>query len=220
MRTKAITINIAYPCIQNWDLMENINTERFCETCQKCVIDFSNYSNAEIVKIITSSKNDICGRLTNTQLAQLNHYHILVPAHNNWLKYLGVLAIGTSLLLTEAKATSFKEPIPITNLKYKTNSKIDLPKKIYGYVFDEHKKPISGIRLVVPNTKFFAQTDKNGRYEIVLNDKFNAINDLIKVESLNFEGSTKINYSAARQADLHLKVVYMIMGKIEISRKN
>jgi hypothetical protein len=222
MKIKAIAVNIAEPCNQNWDLMEHRDTERFCESCQKCVVDFSGYSNSEIIKELNSSKSDICGRLTNRQLAQLNYYLISVPTNKNWMKYLGVLAIGASMFIGEARAANLKEPVEIIHSpsKFTNTPKTASLKKIYGYVFDENKKPVSGIRVVILNTKLAAKTDDNGRYEITLDKNEISKNNLIKIESLKFEGSIKINFSVAKQADIHLQEVYMMMGKIAMTSKN
>lgn len=222
MKTKAIAINIAEPCNQNWDLMEKRKDERFCESCQKCVVDFSTYSNSEILKVLTSSKTDICGRLTNSQLAQLNHYLIAVPTNNNWLKYLGVLAIGASVFSGEARAHVLKDPVAISSSPIKTadNSKTVSPKKIYGYVFDENKKPVAGLRVVVVDTKLFAKTDNNGRYEIIIGKNSISKTSVIKVESLKFEGSVKVNLSTSKQANINLQELDMIMGVIALTNKN
>lgn len=220
MKTKAISIQIAEPCTQNWEFMEKRDQERFCEACQKCVVDFSNHSNAEIVKIIASSKEGICGRLTATQLNQLNYYLLAVPSNKNWLKYLGVLAIGASLFVNEAKANSFKEPTVVTvnSEKSTTDLKPNKVKKIYGYVFDENNKPMVGVRVVVTNSKLSATTDKNGRYEMSISDTLNPKSNFIKVAS--FDNSVALNYKTAKQTNLVLYARPIIMGKIAIVRKD
>jgi len=222
MKTKAISIKIAEPCNQNWELMDGRNNGRFCESCSKCVIDFSNHTNAEIIKYLSSSKNDVCGRLTNTQLNQLNYYSLIIPSNKNWLKYLSVLAIGVSVLVNDASANSFKEPIEISNFSSSSNKefKKNSIKVIYGYVYDENKNPISGATVTISNTKLFATTDSNGRYEISLTKNFDIKNNIIKVKSLRFGGELKANYTKEKQPDLTANCVYMIMGKIAMTSKN
>ena len=223
MKTKAISIKIAEPCNQNWELMDGRNDGRFCESCNKCVVDFSNHTNAEIIKYLSSSKNDVCGRVTNTQLNQLNYYSLTVPSNKNWLKYLSVLAIGVSVLVNDASANSYKEPLEITNftssLSNKEFKKIST-KIIYGYVYDENKKPISGATVMILNTKLFATTDSNGRYEISISKNFDTKNNIIKVKSLRFEGSLKANYTKEKQIDLTVNCVSMIMGKMVMTNKH
>lgn len=222
MKTKAITINIAEPCSQNWDLMDKRNEGRFCESCQKCVVDFSTYSNSEIIKVLRSSKSDICGRISNRQLAQLNHYLIAVPTNTNWLKYLGVLAIGASVFAGGASAQVLKKPVAISNSNVKSSAilKTVSPKKIYGYVFDQNKKPIAGLQIVIVDTKLFAKTDNNGRYEIIIGENSIPKTSLIKVESLKFEGSVRVNLSTSKQANINLQELDMIMGLIALTNKN
>ncbi|RZL48514.1 MAG: hypothetical protein EOP00_09065 [Pedobacter sp.] len=221
MKTKAISIKIEEPCNQNWELMDGTSNGRFCESCHKCVVDFSNQTNAEIIKYLSSSKNEVCGRVTSTQLNQLSYYSLIVPSNKNWLKYLSVLAIGVSVLVHDASANGFKAPLAVNNISsssIKDFKKMNI-KVIYGYVYDENKKPITGATVMISNTKLYATTDLNGRYEISLTKNFDIKNNIIKVKSLRFEGSLKANYAKEKQSDLTVNCVSMIMGKMVITNK-
>ena len=57
------------------------------------------------------------------------------------------------------------------------------------------------LRIVVVDTKLSAKTDSNGRYEIILGKNSVPKSSLIKVESLRFEGSVKVNLSSSKQAN-------------------
>lgn len=88
--------------------MEKRDGLNFCQACNKCVIDFTGYSNAEIIKTLASASSEVCGRLTKNQLAQLNYHLAVVPAGRSWMKYLGVLAIGVSIFAQSPSATAAK----------------------------------------------------------------------------------------------------------------
>ena len=93
-------------------------------------------------------------------------------------------------------------------------------KKIYGYVIGADNKPAVGIRLVIADTKFFSITDKNGRYEITLDDKFDVSKNKLVVESLQYHAILTLDFSKGRQNSLKLqKAESMIMGKIMIAPK-
>ena len=211
-------ITIAEPCNQDWAKMEQRNGQNFCDACGKCVIDFSGYSNAEIISIIQNSKTEICGRLSETQLNQLNYQLLLTPTNSIWMKYLGVLAIGVGLFNTGAMASTIKNDIEINKsfVRLKVDEKKPLPvKAISGYVFDDNKKPLVGIRVVIQNTKLFALTDKSGKYSINLNDRFDRNNNSLMVESLRYNGVLRINYNQQAQSGFMLsKSEPMIMGKM------
>jgi len=210
-------ITIPDPCQQNWDEMEKLEGYNFCAACSKCVIDFTGYSNAEIIATLSSAQGQVCGRLSQSQLNQLNYHLSVVPVTNrNWMKYLGVLAIGASLIIQEAKAEVLKAPIEFNdNTIGKPKEETKKVKKIVGYVLDLNNKPAAGVRLSILNTSIVSTTDRNGRYEFKLPDHFDYKNTLLKVESLQFSGSLSVNYEKEQQLPIKLAVQEtFIVGKI------
>eukprot|EP01012_Entosiphon_sulcatum_P049988 TRINITY_DN68732_c0_g1_i1.p1 TRINITY_DN68732_c0_g1~~TRINITY_DN68732_c0_g1_i1.p1 ORF type:complete len:226 (-),score=30.64 TRINITY_DN68732_c0_g1_i1:587-1264(-) len=223
MKTRINEVTIAEPCSQNWDEMEKGAGFNFCKACSKNVIDFSGYTNAEIIQILANSGSSVCGRLSQSQLNQLNYHLSVVPTSNrNWMKYLGVLAIGMSIFATDAKAEKLKTPIEITkSIHNKTDDKKPvIPKKIYGYVIGADNKVVAGIRLSILDTKYTALTNKNGRYEIVLDNQFDISKNQLVVESKHYSAFLTLDFSKEKQNDLQLKKAEPIMmGKIAIAPK-
>lgn len=220
MKTRINEVTIAEPCSQNWDKMEKGAGFNFCTACSKNVIDFSGYTSAEIIQVLASSGSSVCGRLSQSQLNQLNLHLSIVPTRNrNWMKYLGVLAIGMSIFVMDARAENLKMPIEITkSINDKTDDKKPvIPKKIYGYVIGADKKPAAGIRLSILDTKYATLTDKNGRYEILLDSKFNSSKNQLIVESIRYSAFLTLDFSKEKQNNLQLKKAEpMIMGEIAI----
>ena len=218
MKARINEVTIAEPCLQNWDEMEKGAGFNFCTACSKNVIDFSGFTNAEIINVLASTSSPVCGRLSQTQLNQLNYHLSIVPTSNrNWMKYLGVLAIGISIFVMDAKATNIKMPIEITKSVYNETNDIKpvVPKKIYGYVIGANNKPATGIRLAILDTKFFVITDKNGRYEITLDNKFDLNHNKLVVESMRYRAFLTIDFSTGKQSNLKLKKAEpMIMGMV------
>jgi len=203
--------------------MEQRAGERFCDACQKCVIDFSGYTNAEIIQALSNATGEVCGRLTQTQLDQLNYHLVLAPAQRNWMKYLGVLAIGASIFAQTANATVPKEiPAIETSLNAKPGDPKPLKiKRIYGYVLDGDKKPLSGIEVRIANTQLIAKTDKNGRYEIKLGAGFNVKNKQLLFSDNQMElAKFNVDYSKEKQQELTLVINSFIMGKIAMPMKS
>lgn len=58
-----------FTCNRNWEDMIPVEGGRFCNDCQKKVIDFTDKTNDEIVAYLVSSTTLVCGRFQNTQLA-------------------------------------------------------------------------------------------------------------------------------------------------------
>ncbi|MFB1004463.1 MAG: hypothetical protein QMC70_10060 [Bacteroidia bacterium] len=61
-------IKIEKPCNENWNEMTPDEKGRFCNKCAKSVIDFSILSDQEAIAVLSSSKDELCGRVTSTQL--------------------------------------------------------------------------------------------------------------------------------------------------------
>ena len=61
-------ISISKPCSENWQTMTPADRGRFCNACQKCVVDFTAMTDAEIVHYLNQNKGNNCGRFTPEQL--------------------------------------------------------------------------------------------------------------------------------------------------------
>jgi Secretion system C-terminal sorting domain len=60
---------IAEPCHEDWNRMTPETQGRFCAACNKCVVDFTTKSNAEIQQIFVEKNGNVCGRMMMSQLA-------------------------------------------------------------------------------------------------------------------------------------------------------
>ncbi|TCD08518.1 hypothetical protein EZ449_11785 [Pedobacter frigidisoli] len=222
MKNPQPQISIAEPCSQNWEEMEKRDGYNFCEACSKCVVDFTGYSNAEIIKTLANASTEVCGRLTKTQLNQLNYHLVVAPVNRNWMKYLGVLALGASIFMQNANASIPKATLEISkNIDdQKDNKKPKTVNKVNGYVLGQDKKPLIGIRLVIPNTKYYATTDKDGKYEIVFKNGLNVKHNALTVQSARYSATMILDFSKEKQKDLILKMEeFMIVGKIAYTPK-
>jgi hypothetical protein len=65
-----IQLTIETPCHENWAGMQPAEQGRFCNTCQKKVIDFTAMNNREVYNTILKQDANICGRFNNNQLQQ------------------------------------------------------------------------------------------------------------------------------------------------------
>ncbi|RZK20799.1 MAG: carboxypeptidase regulatory-like domain-containing protein [Pedobacter sp.] len=216
MKNVPAQVTIEKPCSQNWEEMEKRDGLNFCQACNKCVIDFTGYSNAEIIKTLASASSEVCGRLTKNQLAQLNYHLAVVPAGRSWMKYLGVLAIGVSIFAQSPSATAASFSVNTEIIKDSNNTDEKKPVKIgkiNGRVLGADKKPLKGIKLVISNTKYSALTDDNGRYEIKFTQGIDAKNNVLLINSSKFEAEIAINFSSEKQVDLFAQDRnLMIMG--------
>jgi hypothetical protein len=69
MHTPINNIKLQFACSENWDKMDNHEQEKFCNSCNKKVYDFTNKSQAHFDAIVATNKEQtICGQFNNNQL--------------------------------------------------------------------------------------------------------------------------------------------------------
>jgi hypothetical protein len=68
-------INIPKPCNQNWNSMTPNKNGKFCNSCNKTVVDFTKMENLEIQKYLieNSSKESVCGHFKFNQIETENN---------------------------------------------------------------------------------------------------------------------------------------------------
>src|ERR1044071_8769805 len=83
--SKKFELQIPKPCHENWDNMSPVEQGKFCGSCQKQVVDFSNMSDREIAVFFKKpSTGSVCGRFMTDQLNR----EIEIPRKRiPWFKY-------------------------------------------------------------------------------------------------------------------------------------
>tara|TARA_Y100000815_G_scaffold275726_1_gene316469 strand:- start:980 stop:2122 length:1143 start_codon:yes stop_codon:yes gene_type:complete len=159
---KSIQITVPEPCHENWNVMTPSEKGRFCGSCQKEVIDFTQLTDEAIVKMIGSGK-DICGRLKKSQLERELK---LERKNQNPIASLAVSLLMPLSLLganpqtnTQDKNKTFHS-IGIGNFAEKNGV------KVWGYVTDEIGKPAAFAEIIIAETGKSFRTDKKGFFEI------------------------------------------------------
>lgn len=82
-------VEIKDACKENWDLMSPKDKGRHCAKCEKTVIDFSKFTDEQIIKYLHNNTNS-CGRFDNTQLSRNMELPPLVNPFTSWWKKLSV----------------------------------------------------------------------------------------------------------------------------------
>ncbi|MER3498462.1 MAG: hypothetical protein C4308_07410 [Chitinophagaceae bacterium] len=78
-------MQIPTPCHEDWDKITPVEKGRFCGTCQKQVVDFSEMSDRQIAEFFKNhSTGSVCGRFMTDQLNR----DIQIPRKQlPWIKY-------------------------------------------------------------------------------------------------------------------------------------
>ncbi len=98
---KYLQIQIPKGCEENWDTMQQQANGKFCNSCQKNVVDFTRMTNEQLVQFFKNRKDLVCGRLTSDQL----NTGIPIPAKRiPWLKYFFQITIPAFLFSSKVIA--------------------------------------------------------------------------------------------------------------------
>ncbi len=115
----SIQITIPQPCSEDWNKMTPQEQGRFCDSCRKCVVDFTNFSDTELYQYLIENKGKkACGRF---RVEQLNR-PIQIPHQPHSQLYKWVIAAGLSLIFTIASEADAFAQAPIKQKATITNS--------------------------------------------------------------------------------------------------
>ncbi|MGI4728017.1 MAG: energy transducer TonB [Janthinobacterium lividum] len=98
--------------------MQPVENGRFCNDCQKKVVDFTGKTNDEIAAYLMSSSTKVCGRFQNTQL-------LPAPPKPLWKSWLSAAAMFAAVFMG-IKEASAQTQSRDSNLVNKTQQKITI----------------------------------------------------------------------------------------------
>jgi hypothetical protein len=166
-------ITIPNPCSEDWQTMTATEKGQFCAVCQKCVVDFTTMTDAEIIRYLDGQKGKTCGRFTKEQLNRP-----LTPPNRfkmPFAKWVLASTFSLSFLLpkegfaavpmvqTQKTFVSFQEIVTSQNIDDKT---ITDSLFIKGIVLDSvRKEGLYGATIIIKDTQIGTQTDYDGRFE-------------------------------------------------------
>jgi len=111
-------ISISNPCTQNWADLEIVEHDRFCQSCQKTVTDFTKLTNGQIIEALCLSGNT-CGRFSVGQLERVNA--VLIPPQKtssfSWKKFsIAAAFIGlVPFVKAQAQVKTPAHVVPVLN---------------------------------------------------------------------------------------------------------
>lgn len=131
MNAKSIQYSIPDPCDKSWNEMTPDANGRFCGSCEKSVVDFTNMSDFSIVNYFEKHKNEkVCGRFTKPQLERV--YQLNQPA---FAPVFDLRAVVLGLALTTFCAIhGFSQTEP----PIKTDTTVVIPPIVVGTVAHVH----------------------------------------------------------------------------------
>ncbi len=101
-KPSTVRIEIPAPCHEDWNKMTIAEQGKFCDACQKCVIDFSSYTDKQLYDFFSVRGNKpVCGRYKASQLNR----DILKPAaqRSNIFRYAAGMVLTVFMIHTPAE---------------------------------------------------------------------------------------------------------------------
>jgi hypothetical protein len=207
--TNKINISISKPCRENWEVMTASDKGKFCALCQKNVIDFTSFSDREILNHYNQN-SEVCGRFTASQLNR----NLIIPKEKSsiWIAIssaiIWFLGMGSQDVYSQESIKTEQTDNKIqTGTISKTKKKIT--KKTSGIVTDG-KIPVPGVNVFIKGTSLREQTDIDGNYSIEAKK-----GDIIVFSFIGYQNVEK-KFSKSSIINVCLKEEIIFMGEVII----
>ena len=159
--SKKLQLSIPKPCHENWDAMTPVEKGKFCGSCQKQVVDFSNMSDRQIAEFFKKpSTGSVCGRFMTDQLER----DIEIPKKRiPWVKYFFQFTLPAFLVSLKASAEKTQGKIKLNETVSDTTRKPVYDRPTMGIIarpiYDEpQEKGITGRVLDAETGKPLSET--------------------------------------------------------------
>ena len=169
---KKIELSIPKPCHEDWNAMTPRDRGRFCGSCQKTVIDFSQMSDSQIAEFFKKPKDNLCGHFSNSQLNRV----IDVPKKRiPWVRYFFTIALPAFLFSLKAGAQGEVRLRGRVAVKTQPDKKEQCEKiiepvkeirKLKGKVVNDNGDPLSFVSVVIEEGRIGVQTNEEGTFEL------------------------------------------------------
>lgn len=223
---KKINLSIPQPCHEDWNKMMPQEKGRFCNSCNKTVIDFTNMSDRQLAEFFKKPVNSACGRF---QPGQLNR-DILIPKKRiPWVRYFFQFTLPAFLISMKAGAQKNRPIVGDTTIctnvssEEKTVGKIgfmpvekkpaDRIKEIQGKVIDDKGLAVPFATVLIKGSPNGTICDKNGIFKMSVKDQRNII---LVANAVGFTGS-EIHVSESKDVTIVLGGTVMGLGEVLVA---
>lgn len=172
--SKHIQLHIPEPCHENWNKMTPVEIGRFCGSCQKQVVDFTNMKDEQLIAFFKrQSTGSVCGRFMQDQLDR----SMEIPRKRiPWVRYFFQFALPAFLLSKKASAqgqvriltgdTVAMQVAPKIKPVKRTVNEYEKERIIRGRVVDEVGEGISYATIFIKGTTIGAAADSAGGFSL------------------------------------------------------
>jgi hypothetical protein len=207
------------PCHQDWDQMKTLEKGKFCEQCQKDVIDFTSSSRDTIIKVVRR-ESKICGRFTPDQLKQ--NYSDKSFKASLFPKLAFIVGIGSILGVSEP--VQAKPDKPKTEITAFQKWQSILPEKdldsitIKGTVYDTEGLVLPGVNVMLKDAHVGTQTDFDGKFSLTISTQKLKDKNYISFSYVGFEAQDYRFYRQNKNLNITMELGSALMGEVVIVR--
>lgn len=146
---KQLQLSIPKPCHEDWDKMSQVEKGRFCGSCQKQVMDFTNMSDSQLVAFFKKeATGSVCGRFMPEQLDKAMD----IPKKRiPWVKYFFQFTLPLFLASLKSTAQTKKGEVTVKQVEARNDTVCKKPDKLVMMlgatavrIRDQHEKVITG----------------------------------------------------------------------------
>ena len=142
---------------------------RFCSSCSKGVVDFSNFSDDQIKVYFLQHTGDVCGRLTQEQV------NTIYQLDNKSDKRVGVSPYLFSTLLSLGIAGNVRSAAPVpmqieADSSKHSNNDAQKSNTIFGSVMDDKGEPIPFASISIKDVASNTAADFDGKFQLYVPD--------------------------------------------------
>ena len=206
-------ISIPTPCHENWQDMTVANRGRFCASCQKNVIDFTQSSDRLIAETF-KKEGDVCGRFLKSQLER----DLIIPKEKNRLWMAASAAVVAFLGLGNGKV--FAQTVKTETVQVEKDKEVNPVAYLGGYriingtVLDETGVGLPGVYINIVGTNKQAQTDVEGKFSVE-----SETGNIFEFNIIGFETQRIIIDTTTDSINITMKIYYDFIGDVEIIQK-
>lgn len=158
-------ISIPTPCHELWNEMTPAEQGRFCQSCQKTVIDFSTMSDSELILFLGSANRNICGRFHSGQLNR--EVSIPVNAHRQPIIPIAAMVAALTVAIPSVKANHQSEKTQMTSDRSARTQSVDSLPYISGIVKDSIEDVrLAGAIVKIKGHDMQTVTDSVGKFKL------------------------------------------------------
>lgn len=172
-----LKLTIPKPCSQSWNEMSQTDTGRYCKSCNKCVGDFTNFSDAQLKDFFGKTKDKVCEQFTTDQINRL----LIGKTNSKHSQFIPQLLISSVLTIglgnTDAKGIIFQNFQEQTEIKLQAERKnylaysADSLNYISGKIIDfENKELLPFVRVSIKGTKYGIASDIEANFKLIIPD--------------------------------------------------